>query len=89
MEPQHGVCICVIHIVLRTVNDEIKTRLNWIRLYFEIDNAEIVCRKYGISRPTLRKWLNRYKKLGTEGLNKLSKRPKKIKTKVSFKMNKE
>ncbi|WP_142531128.1 helix-turn-helix domain-containing protein [Pedobacter westerhofensis] len=59
------------------MNDEIKTRLNWMQLYLDIGNAGIVCRKCGISRPTLRKWLNCYKELGIEGLNELSKRPRK------------
>jgi len=69
--------------VLIITNDEIKTRLNWIQLYFEIGNAGIVCRRCGITRPTLRKWLNRYKESGIEGLNEQSRRPKKIRTKVS------
>jgi len=69
--------------VLRTMNDEIKTRLNWINIYLKLGNAGVVCKKCGISRPTLRKWLNRYKELGIEGLNEQSRRPKKIQTKVT------
>lgn len=69
--------------VLRTIIDEINTRLNWINIYLELYNAGVVCRKCGISRPTVRKWFNRYKELGVEGLNEHSRRPKKIKTKVT------
>lgn len=44
-------------------------------MYYEIGNAGIVCLKCGISRPTLRKWVNRYEKFGLEGLQDKSKRP--------------
>lgn len=39
---------------------EVKKRLTWIRLYEEYQDAGFVCRKCCISRPTLRKWWNRY-----------------------------
>ncbi len=52
-----------------------KTRLGWIKLYNEIKDAGIVCRRCGISRPTLRKWLRRYKESGEEGLKEQSRRP--------------
>jgi len=32
-------------------------RLSWIRTYFAVRDAGAVCRRFGISRPTLRKWL--------------------------------
>ena len=54
---------------------EIKARLTWVKLYEETKNAGYVCRHCGISRPTLRKWVSRYKDLGEAGLNNQSKRP--------------
>ncbi|NTW70329.1 MAG: helix-turn-helix domain containing protein [Chlorobiaceae bacterium] len=54
---------------------EIKKRLRWIQLYERIGSAGIVCRKCGISRPTLRKRLQRYTSHGVDGLNDISKRP--------------
>lgn len=53
-----------------------RKRFRWIQLYNEIGNAGIVCLKCGISRPTLRKWLRRFKQDGLEGLKGDSKRPK-------------
>ena len=57
------------------MNREIKQRLEWVRLYEESGNAGFVCRRCGISRPTLRKWWRRYQECGEEGLHNLSKRP--------------
>lgn len=34
-----------------------------------------MCRRCGISRPTLRKWWKRYQEYGVEGLNSQSRRP--------------
>jgi transposase InsO family protein len=58
------------------MNKEIKKRLAWVELYLETGNAGLVCRRCGISRPTLRKWVKRYKEAGTPGLDNLSRRPK-------------
>lgn len=52
-----------------------KTRLGWIKLYEELGDAGVVCRRCGISRPTLRKWLRRYETEGIEGLKDLSHKP--------------
>lgn len=60
-----------------------KTRLGWIELYKEIENAGIVCRRCGISRPTLRKWLGRYEKDGIDGLKELSRAPHRSERKVT------
>lgn len=46
------------------MNVEIKARLRWVQLYEETGDAGFVCRRCGISRPTLRKWSKRYKELG-------------------------
>jgi transposase InsO family protein len=54
---------------------EIKARLKWIELYKETRNAGLVCRRCGISRPTLRKWLRRYEESGIDGLYNKSTRP--------------
>jgi transposase len=53
----------------------IKARLKWVTLYEERGDAGYVCRRCGISRPTLRKWYKRYQELGIEGLNDQSRRP--------------
>lgn len=57
------------------MNPENKKRLLWVKLYQESGDAGLVCRKCGISRPTLRKWSRRYEELGEEGLNNRSRRP--------------
>ena len=53
----------------------IRQRLKWIELYQETKNVGLVCRRCGISRPTLLKWLRRYEELGIEGLRDESRRP--------------
>lgn len=58
------------------MNKDIKQRIGFIKLYEEKQDAGYVCRRYGISRPTLRKWYKRYKNLGIEGLENKSKKPK-------------
>lgn len=57
------------------MNVQIKSRLTWVELYQETKNAGFVCRRCGISRPTLRKWFKRYVELGIEGLSDQSKKP--------------
>jgi len=57
------------------MDEGIKKRLGWIKLYRELGDAGFVCRKCGISRPTLRKWLKRYEELGEKGLEEQSRRP--------------
>lgn len=37
------------------MKQQIKARLIWVNLYLETKDAGYVCRKCGISRPTLRK----------------------------------
>lgn len=54
---------------------EIRQRLQWVRLFEETGDAGFVCRRCGISRPTLRKWWRRYQESGEAGLASLSKRP--------------
>jgi transposase InsO family protein len=57
------------------MNREFQQRKKWIRLYEESGNAGFVCRRCGISRPTLRKWWRRYNEFGEAGLYSLSRRP--------------
>ena len=57
------------------MNTEIKQRLRWVELYLEVQDAGLVCRRCGISRPTLRKWVKRYEQDGLKGLQNQSKRP--------------
>ncbi len=57
------------------MDKEIKKRLKWVQLYEKTPNAGLVCRRCGISRPTLRKWIRRYEEQGVEGLKEVSRRP--------------
>ena len=53
----------------------VRMRLQWLQLYAETGNASLVCKRCGISAPTLRKWVRRYEELGEAGLADLSRRP--------------
>jgi transposase InsO family protein len=57
------------------MDSEARTRLRWVELYHETGDAGLTCRRCGISRPTLRKWLRRYEAHGVEGLCRRSRRP--------------
>ena len=61
----------------------LRARLRWVQLYQETGNASLVCRRCGISRPTLRKWWTRYQAEGEAGLHSRSHRPHTIKRKVT------
>jgi transposase InsO family protein len=52
-----------------------RARLGWVGLYERLGNAGLVCRRCGISRPTLRKWWRRYQAEGLAGLEARSHRP--------------
>lgn len=52
-----------------------RTRLGWIRLNQRIGDAGVVCRRCGISRPTVREWWRRYQAAGDAGLIERSRRP--------------
>ena len=54
---------------------QIAARKKWVTLYLETKDAGYVCRKCGISRPTLRKWYRRYLQSGLPGLVSQSKKP--------------
>lgn len=55
---------------------QIKARKKWVNLYLETRDAGYVCRKCGVSRPTLRKWCRRYLQEGMDGLIGKSKKPR-------------
>ena len=68
------------------MNPEVKKRLKWIRVYEKTKNAGMTCLRFGISRPTLRKWFLRYEAEGIAGLENRSRRPQRSpNTKVSKK----
>lgn len=46
-----------------------------MQLYQKTGDAELVCRRCGISYPTLRKWAGRYREAGEAGLASRSRRP--------------
>ena len=54
----------------------VRLRLKWVAAYREVGDAGAVCRRFGISRPTLRKWLRRFDAQGEAGLEELSRRPR-------------
>lgn len=58
------------------MNRDIQQRLQWVKLYETSGDAGFVCRRCGISRPTLRKWWRRYLAQGMAGLESHSRRPK-------------
>ncbi len=57
------------------MDNTIKSHLKWVTMYLDTRNHGLVCNRCGISRPTLRKWVNRYQEMGVEGLYNLSKKP--------------
>lgn len=57
------------------MSHHIQQRLKWIKLYEATGDAGLVCRRCGISRPTLRLWYRRYLDEGEQGLVDRSRRP--------------
>lgn len=54
---------------------DIRARRKWVEMYAATQNAALVCRRCGISAPTLRKWWRRYLAEGEAGLYSRSRRP--------------
>ena len=54
---------------------EIGKRLRWVQLVEQGKSCTQVCLQCGISRPTLRKWVERYRAAGPDGLVSKSRRP--------------
>lgn len=59
----------------RAADRAVRLRLKWMAAYRELGDAGAVCRRFGISRPTLRKWLRRHDAEGEAGLQERSRRP--------------
>src|SRR4051812_22465164 len=57
------------------MDGDVRQRLQWVQLFEELNNCTQVCLKCGISRPTLRKWLERYQQRSLDGLVAESRRP--------------
>lgn len=57
------------------MEDGVRRRLHWVQLLHQVHDAGLVCRRCGISRPTLRKWARRYEAEGEAGLRSHSRRP--------------
>jgi len=57
------------------MDNDVRKRLQWVRVFEELKNHTQVCLKCGISRPTLRKWVERYQQRGLDGLVTQSRRP--------------
>lgn len=60
----------------RLADRAVRLRTAWIAAYLEVGDAGAVCRRFGISRPTLRKWLRRHEADGEAGLRDHSRRPR-------------
>jgi transposase len=74
----HNLIICIGEgfALLNDVEDRMeRQRRSWIEAYRGLGDAGAVCRRFGVSRPTLRKWLRRYEQEGDAGLRTLSRRP--------------
>jgi transposase InsO family protein len=57
------------------MDQDVRMRWKWVQMYSKVLDAGVVCRRCGISRPTLRKWIRRYQASGEHGLKSLSRRP--------------
>lgn len=60
---------------MKSDQDELRRRRIWVQLYAETKDAGLVCRRCGISRPTLRLWWKRFLIKEEDGLLSLSRRP--------------
>jgi transposase-like protein len=56
----------------------LQARRIWVRTFHETQNAGITCRRCGITRPTLRKWVRRFEAQGEAGLHSRSRRPHRL-----------
>lgn len=60
------------------MDDELRKRRCWVQLYERAGNAGKVCCRRGISRPTLRKWWQRYQDFGIDGLKSRARNPRRF-----------
>jgi transposase len=56
----------------------VKARETWLKVYQELGSVAKAARRCGIARSTLYRWIERFNKLGKEGLKDKSKRPHKL-----------
>ena len=59
--------------VINQMDIKIELVNDWNQGYFSVTDLS---QKYGVSRPTIYKWLKRYKHFGIEGLKEQSRAPK-------------
>ena len=57
------------------MDDDVKRCLMWVQWYKESGNAGVTCRRCGLSRSTLRKWVRRFDEHGLSGLETRSSCP--------------
>lgn len=69
--------------VINRMDIKIQLVNDWNNGYFSVTDLS---QKYGVSRPTIYKWLKRYKHLGIEGLKEQSRTPKKCPNRTSKKI---
>ncbi len=62
------------------LSKEARVRLSWIGHYKKCQNASVTCRRFGISKSTLYKWVKRYVEKGPRGLESLPRTPKRRRT---------
>lgn len=65
---------------MNDIRQVIRTRLKWVQLYQTTNDAGLGCRRCGISRPTLRKWWQRFQVDREDGLQEHSRAPHKTPT---------
>jgi transposase InsO family protein len=56
----------------------LQARRIWVRTFLETRDAGLTCRRCGISRPTLRKWVRRFEAAGEAGLRSRSRCPHRL-----------
>lgn len=59
-------------------------RMAWVAFYRQTGDAGATCRRYGISRPTLRKWTRRFAAAGAAGLASRSHAPLAVKRRAAL-----
>ena len=69
-------------------DNKVELRLELIERQLRGENISDLSKEYGISRKTAHKFINRFKKAGTEGLKDYSKAPKNIKHRLDLKLEK-
>ena len=63
---------------MKKEDQQIRKRKNWLKIYAESGSVTQTALRCGIARSTVRRWINRYKEMGEQGLSDKSKRPKNL-----------